>query len=125
MPAFAASRARTRTLRTAKDIRIVADLLLDNILNGFKQDDYLEYSKDFDPSLKVLGARTKFFNVNRYIKKFLGNYLYREYIGSLQRGNNTLVLWKGVFDKTENDVLIKLVIARKNNRYFVTGLWLQ
>ncbi len=119
-PAFAVERAKT-----TQEIKTIADPLLDNILDGFKYDKYTQYSRDFDPALKVIGSRTKFFKVSRHIRSSLGNYLYREYMGSLLKGDMIVVLWKGKFDKTKNDVLIKLVIKKQGRRYFVTGLWLQ
>ena len=119
-PAFAVERAKT-----TQEIQNIADPLLDNILDGFKYDKYTQYSRDFDPALKVIGSRTKFFKVSRYIKSSLGNYLYREYMGSLLKGDMIVVLWKGKFDKTKNDVLIKLVMKKQGWRYVVTGLWLQ
>jgi len=112
-------------IKTNSEIRDVAEPILDNILDGFKFDDYLRYSKDFDPALKVIGSRTKFFKVNRYIHNSLGNYMSREYMGNLRKEDMVIVLWKGVFDKTRNDVLIKLVISESNGRFKVTGLWLQ
>lgn len=119
-PAFAAERAKT-----TQEIKTVADPLLDNILEGFKFDDYLVYCRDFDKELKVIGSRTKFFKVSRHIKSSLGKYLYREYMGSLLKGDMTVVLWKAKYDKTKNDVLIKLVIKKQGWHYVVTGLWLQ
>ena len=119
-PVFAVQRAKT-----TQEIKTIADPLIDNILDGFKFDKYIQYSRDFDPALKVIGSRTKFFKVSRHIKTSLGNYLYREYMGSLLKGEMIVVLWKGKFDKTENDVLIKLVIKKQGRRYVVTGLWLQ
>ncbi len=119
-PAFAIQRAKT-----TQEIRTVADPLLDNILNGFKFDKYTTYSRDFDSELKVVGARTKFFKVNRHIKTSLGNYLDREYMGSLLKGDMIFVLWKAKYDNTKNDVLIKLVIKKHGWNYLVTGLWLE
>ena len=120
MPAFAVQRAKT-----TQEIKAIADPLLDNILKGFKYDKYTTYVRDFDPALKVIGSRTKFFKVNRHISSSLGNYLYREYMGSLLKGKMIVVLWKAKYDKTKNDVLIKLVIKKHGGRYLVTGLWLQ
>ncbi|MCK4993471.1 MAG: hypothetical protein KAS13_00305 [Candidatus Omnitrophica bacterium] len=119
-PAFAAPRAKT-----TQEIKIVADPLLDNIIEGFKFDKYTIYCRDLDAELKVAGSRTKFFKVSRHIKTSLGNYLYREYMGSLLKGDMIVVLWKAKYDKTKNDVLIKLVIKKQGRHYVVTGLWLQ
>ena len=119
-PAFAVERAKT-----TQEIKAIADPLIDNIVDGFKFDKYTQYCRDFDPELKVIGSRTKFFKVSRHIKTSLGNYLYRKYMGSLLKGDMIVVLWKGKFDKTSNDVLIKLVIKKQNRRYVVIGLWFQ
>ncbi len=109
----------------AKKIKAIADPILDNVLDGFKFDDYRRYSRDFDPALKVVGARTQFYNVSRYMQRALGNYIARDYLGTLRKGDMIIVLWKGTFDKTSDNVLIKLVLSEKKNRYHVAGLWLQ
>ncbi|MBI4845094.1 MAG: hypothetical protein HY810_01235 [Candidatus Omnitrophica bacterium] len=112
-------------IKRGRSSEIKAEKILDNILFGFKLDDYNIYARDFDPALKISGARTKFYHVNRYINRVLGSYVTREYMGSLRKGDIIIVLWKGIFDKSEEDVLIKLVMQKKNSRYYVTGLLLQ
>ncbi|MFH1063263.1 MAG: hypothetical protein V1747_10340 [Candidatus Omnitrophota bacterium] len=118
------AQAATRN-KTNQEMKDVADPIMDNILEGVNLDDYIAYSKDFDQALKVLGARTKFFQVSRYLKKTMGNYMYREYMGSLQKDNLVVVLWKATFDKSQEDVLIKLFLTKENNRYVVKGLRFQ
>jgi len=120
LPAFSQQRNKT-----TQEIKAIADPILDNILEGFKYDNYLRYSRDFDSDLKVLGSRTKFFQANRRMQKTLGSYLSRDYLGSLYKSGMIVALWKAKFDKTNNDVLIKLVLKNKRNRYVVMGLWLQ
>jgi hypothetical protein len=111
--------------KTNKEMQKVADPILDNILEAFKLEDYIAYSKDFDKTLKIVGSRTKFFKVARFLQDSIGNYLYREYMGSIYKQDSIVVLWKGSFDKTREDVLIKLFLSKKNNRYVVTGLRFQ
>jgi len=107
-------------------VKAVAEPMLDNIMNGLSFDKYLTYTKDFDPELKVLGARTKFFQVSRYMQNSLGKYLSREYLGSLHKKQGIIVvLWKAVFSKSKDDILIKLIITKNNKKYFVSGVWLQ
>ncbi|MDD5745755.1 MAG: hypothetical protein PHO30_00680 [Candidatus Omnitrophica bacterium] len=120
VPGYAANK-----VKTSQEIKAIADPILDNILDGFRLDEYLRYSRDFDPALKVVGARTQFFKVSRYMQRVLGGYVSREYMGTLRKGDVVVVLWKGTFDKTSDNVLIKLVLSEKKNRYRVTGLWLQ
>jgi len=111
--------------RTSQEMKDVADPIMDNILDGVKLENYMDYSKDFDKALKVLGSRTKFFQVSRYLKQTMGNYMSREYMGSLNKDNLVVVLWKATFDKSQDDVLIKLFLTKQNSRYVVTGLRFQ
>lgn len=105
--------------------RKAAEAILDNILEGFRLDDYLKYARDFEDSLTAEGARNKFFEVNRYLQKTLGNYKSRKYLGVLNKKDAIIILWKAVYDKSKDDILIKLMLSKKNKRYVVTGLLLQ
>lgn len=120
MPAEAAIKGGS-----GRKIKAAAEPILDNILKGFELEDYFIYSRDLHPSLKVLGSRTKFYKISKYIQRLLGRCREREYLGSLTRGDIIVVLWKGVFDKSTDDILIKIELSRKSRRYLVTGLWFQ
>lgn len=111
--------------KTDEEVRAIAEPILDSILEGFKTDDYGKYSKDFDNMLKESISEKKFLDTDRQIQGSIGNYQSREYLGFLVKGQRTLVLWKGRFDRSEDDVLIKLVVSKRNNKYLVTGLWFQ
>lgn len=111
--------------KTDEEVRIIAESILDGILEGFKEDDYVKYSKDFDGMLKDSISEKKFLETDCQIQSSIGNYLSKEYLGFLTKGQMTLVLWKGRFDKSEDDVLIKLVVSKRNDKFLVTGLWFQ
>ncbi len=70
LPANAQSLFKTDT-----QIKAIAEPIMDNILKGLKMDDYSVYSRDFEESLKITGARNKFFEINRYVQNSLGSYL--------------------------------------------------
>ena len=106
-------------------IKSIASGILDNMLEAFKRDDYFKYSQNLDVSLKQSGASTSFFETNRYVKRTLGDYQKRKFMGVLRKGDMVMVLWKGVFDKTSDHLLIKLMLTKKRGKFIVTGLWLQ
>ncbi|MFH2137530.1 MAG: hypothetical protein ABII88_03345 [Candidatus Omnitrophota bacterium] len=110
---------------TDMQVKAVAEPILDNILDSFKFDDYFKYKKDLDSALRVPGSSTKFYKINRYVKNVLGPYQDRQYMGVVCKGEIVIVLWKGMFEKSGDDILIKLMLARKNGKFVVTGLWLQ
>jgi len=108
-----------------EEVEGVADPLLDNVLSGFSDEDYSKYSKDFDETLKSTITPRHFKEIREQVLGSVGKYLYREYLGFLNREAITIVLWKGVFDKTQDEVLIKMVVSEQNGRYLITGLWYQ
>ncbi len=110
---------------TNESVSNIAEPLLDNILEAFAENDYEKYSKDFDATLKESISEKKFFEVDEHFEGALGNYLSREYLGHLVKGKMSVVLWKARYDRSEDDVLIKLVVSKREDKYLVTGLWFQ
>ena len=110
---------------TNKEVKKIANPILDSILEGFRTNNYKKYSRNFDDTLKEAISEKKFLVVAQQIKSRIGNYQSREYLGFLKKGRMTLVLWKASFDESEDDVLIKLVISKRKGKYLVTGLWFQ
>lgn len=111
--------------KTDQEVQAAAELLLDNLLAGFNDGDYPRYSRDFDQMLKEAIPAAKFQQVRGDILKKLGKYQARQYLGFLSQGQFTVVLWKGRFAATDNDVLIKLAVSKRLDRTVVTGLWFQ
>lgn len=110
---------------TNEEVEAIANPLLDNILEGLDKGDYVQYTRDFDISLKESITESRFKEIKIQISKQLGGYLYREYFGFLNRQKMTVVFWKGVFDKAQDDILIKMTISQRGQKYFITGLWFQ
>lgn len=111
--------------KTDKEVQTIAEPILDNILESFETNDYNKYSKDFDDTLKETITEERFLEIARQIDNSIGNYKEKNYLGFLTKGRMTLILWKAKFDKTQDDVLIKLVMSKRGGRYLVTGLWFQ
>jgi len=108
-----------------EEISVISEPILDNILDAFKTNDYGKYLIDFDDTLKESISETKFIEVDKYFQDNIGNYQSREYLGFLTKGKMSVMLWKARFDKSEDDVLIKLVVSKRSDKYLVTGLWFQ
>jgi Protein of unknown function (DUF3887) len=106
-------------------IKTVAEPILDNVLAGFDQGNYAQYSKDFDATLREAIPEKKFQQVREDILKKLGTFKGKKYLGFLNQQAYTVVLWKGAFAGTKDDVLIKLVLSKRQNKVVVIGLWFQ
>ena len=110
---------------TDEEVRAVAGPALDGILKGLKDSNYAEYSKDFDDTLKEAVPEGQFVKVKDQIDSTLGSCESKTYLGYLQKGPTTVILWKGKFSKTGDDQLIKLIMSKRGNKDLVTGLWFQ
>jgi len=100
-------------------IKDIANPILNNILDGIKTGNAEKYSKDFKASMRM------FMQKYDQVQAQIGNWKAYKYLGFLNRETETVVLWKGRFSKTDNDVLIKMVISKENGKYLVVGLWFQ
>jgi hypothetical protein len=108
-----------------QEIKAAADPILDNLLAGMNEGNYQQYARDFDDTLKDAIPEKKFSQTRTQILEKLGKYQSRSYLGALKQGNMSVVLWKGRFEKSDSDVLIKLVVSKRQDKIVVTGLWFQ
>ncbi len=108
-----------------KQVRAVADPLLDNLLAAFNAGDYAKYSRDFDTTLMEMMPKEKFQKARDELLKKIGKYQSRQYLGFLQPNKQTSVLWKGKFSNAEGDILIKMDVSKRKDKNVVVGLWFQ
>ena len=106
-------------------VQAVANPILDTVLKGLSAGDYGLYSQYFDDTLKDVITKKKFLQVRNQILKSIGAYESRHYLGYLHKGKTTVILWKGRFAASADDVLIKLVLSRRGDETKVLGLWFQ
>ncbi|NOZ21103.1 MAG: hypothetical protein GXP25_08435 [Planctomycetes bacterium] len=116
---------RAQTDLTDEAMRAAADPMLDNILEAMKAQDYVKYCQDFDAKLKAAISQIKFLTSNAQIRARLGDCQSRTYLGFLKKSPAVIVLWKGKFSKSDNDMLIKLILTRQGDKWLVSGLWFQ
>jgi hypothetical protein len=110
---------------TDEEVQLIAEPVLDMILAGMKAEDYAMYSKDFDQTMKEALTEETFLAANKQILESMGEYKSHKYLGFLNKGEMTVILWKGTFDKTDDHLLIKLTLSKREDKCLVTGLWFQ
>lgn len=106
-------------------VESIATPIMDEILAGFKENNYIKYSKYFDQEMLNAIPKEKFKITREQILYDIGNYQSKRYLGYLNQNNMTVILYKGKFDKFMGDVLIKIVLTREGDLYYVKGLWFQ
>ena len=108
-----------------RQVQAVADPILDTVLKGFMDGNYALYSQYFDDTLErrdhpkeILAGAKPNSQEHRGLR-------IPPLFGYLQKGKTTVVLWKGKFAASAEDVLIKLVLSRREDETKVLGLWFQ
>ena len=85
---------------------IVANKILDNILEGVEKENYDLYTKDFTESHKKNIPKEAFNKQALALTKKIGVCEKRTYLGRLMKGPVTIYVWKGSFSKAKNNELI-------------------
>lgn len=111
--------------KTKQDVAKASEPIIENILAAMESGDVLKFRMDFDDTMKDAFPENKADSTIESINAQIGNCVSREYLGFLNAQGMTKVLWKGKYDKTEEDVLITLVISKRKNKNLVSGLWFQ
>ncbi len=106
-------------------VSVAAEKLLDKIIKGMSDGDYAVYSADFTDSLKLVIPAGKFVEDIKNKKNTIGDYVSRAFLTELIKGDRRICLWKAKFNKTEDDVLIRIVIEKDGAVYKVSSLWIQ
>ena len=107
------------------EIKAIGNIVLDNVLYGINKKDYEIYSKDFDLELIEAIPEEKFKIIVKQMNNFIGNHKKRTFLGFINKKNVTIILWKAKYDKTTEDILIRLVISKEEDKYLIKGILFQ
>lgn len=111
--------------QTNEQVKAVATPILENLMVGFNQGKYDQYSQDFDDTLREAITKKKFQEVRSQLLKKWGKYKSKKYLGFFNKERYTIVFWKGKFAEAKDDILIKLVLSKRQDKIVVVGLWFQ
>ena len=106
-----------------EEVNKIVSPILENILSGIEKKDYKTYSKDFDEAMKEALTESKFEATQKQINTQFGKITVTKYLGFLNKGSYTQVIWKGKCDKNNDDVLIQLVVSKRKDGIYIVGLW--
>ena len=81
------------------------------------------YAKDFSDKMKAAQDRENFVKLCEKIDGSLGDLKSLQYLGYFVQEGDIISLFKAGFSKTDDDVLIRLVLDFKNQKEQVAGLW--
>lgn len=103
-----------------------ADPMAENILIAMNEDNYPSFARDFNDKMKISLSKEKYSEKFTKIKKNIGNYIAntKEYLGYKGKGEKNIVKYKAQFTQKSEDVIIKIVFTRQEDKEYISGLWL-
>ena len=120
MFSFAMAQAKV----TEDKIKAIASQQMSSMLKALESRNYADFSKNFSEQMIKAETTEKFNQLSEKFDKSLGKLLSIDYIGFYLQEPNTVTLFKARYEKSKDDVFIRLVIEFKEESHVVTGLWL-
>ena len=112
----------TKGLVECKNYQEAGKLMIDSVIDGVSSNNYELYSRDFTEQNK------KYFNINVFkqaaaaVKKELGEFESKIYVGFWIKGDYTILLWKARYTKTKDDILLEMYITKtKEGSYMIAA----
>lgn len=116
------STGRSAAAKKLDPVEIPAKAILTDVLLGLRDGDYNRYTRHFAAKLKKAFTKKHFQEAQQKLLKAVGQIQYAEYLGFIVWSGQTLALFKGHFDKSQDHVLIRLALDMKG-KPTVVGIW--
>ena len=99
----------------------LAEAILDRMMTGLNGDDYAMYSGSFFQGLKDQLPEKAFKSFRDELKKDMGEYKSRQYLGMLNKKLVDVFIWKAKFSNSDDECLIRLSLVEDEGVYKVLG----
>jgi len=108
--------------RTA--VLVYADPIADNLLQGFNEDNYTMYSRDFGPEMKAALDEAAFVQNRDFVISRIGLYESRGTPVVTETGEFIAVNYPATFERGDG-VNVRLVFRKGDESHQLSGLWFQ
>ena len=105
-------------------VRVYADPVADNLLQGFNEDNYSMYSADFGPEMKAALDEAVFEQNRDFVVSRIGLYVSRGSPVVTESGGYIAVNYPAKFER-EDGVNVRLVFRKDDESHLLSGLWFQ
>lgn len=105
--------------KTDDEILLVADPIMDNLMDASTAIDYDRHVRDFTDRLKGRLTRQQFQGICRDYQSSKGYFADREFVAVFRRPDSVAVVWKQRFTRQPGDFVAELVLVQQDDRYRV------
>ncbi len=107
-----------------EEILRYADPIANNALQAINENDYKNFSADFDLTMKKAMPEDMFYQINSEILDKLGNYTRRGEGKVIHKDDHIHVIYHPVFEKEPEDAVFRLIFKEEEGQTRLVGIWL-
>lgn len=108
-------------LSQCKDVEQAGQMMADSVINGLDSGNYEMYVMDFTDESKKSFTNEIFQDAHKAVDSHLGKIKTKQYLGSYQKNEYWVLLWKAKYSKANEDILLELYVKKVRNTYKVAA----
>ncbi|HBM16575.1 MAG TPA: hypothetical protein DD381_09585 [Lentisphaeria bacterium] len=98
-----------------------AQILISSVLDGLKSSNYQEFTRDFSSKEKSAFTKANFDDACKAIDNNLGVLLSKQYLGSINKIDYSIAIWKAKYSKVPEDIIFEMYIVRQNDTFKISA----
>ncbi len=99
--------------------------ILDNILEAHEKKKYDLFIRNLQQEMREKISEKQFHLAAKETHKRLGQYQNRQFLAGLRRDDRPMLVWKAKFSRSENDILMTLVLDQQDSEVVVNWFWVE
>lgn len=101
------------------DILLVANPIMDNLMEASTAIDYDRHVRDFTDRLKQGLSRQQLVRICQDYQSSKGYFAEREFVAVFRRPDSVALVWKQRFSRQPGDFVAEMVLVQQDGRYLV------
>ena len=102
-----------------EEILIIANPIMDNLMDASTRIDHKSHVKDFTDRLKSIVTEGHLKNVCKKYQAEKGFFLERRPVAIFKRPESAAIVWKQTFTKAQGEYVAEMVLVNTNGKYLV------
>jgi len=108
---------------TEEQIIVIANPMMDNLMEASTSIDHQRHVKDFTDRLKNIVTKEHLKSVCEQYQREKGFFSDRVLIAVLRRPSSAIITWKQKFTKASGEYLAEMILVHKNGKYLIDHTW--
>ena len=101
------------------EILLIANLLMDNLMDASTHVDYERHIRDFSDRLKAQLPRERLESICLEYQSSKGIFAAREFVRLFRRQDSIAIVWKQSFTKQAGEFVAEMVLVQDGEKYLV------